>query len=63
MLIIYFCMQVHYLSSSHSLTTRFPVPSPDSENGKLSVRYSVTISIDLLALSNSYIKLINIASW
>ncbi len=45
MIIIYLCMQEHYLSSCHSPPDS-PVPSPDSENDKFSVRYSVTYYIN-----------------
>ncbi len=62
MIIIYFCIQENYLSSCHSPPDS-PVPSPNSENDKFSVRYSVTYYINrLLALSNSSIKLVNVAS-
>ncbi len=45
MLIIYFCMQEHYLSYCHSPQDS-PVPSPDSGNDKFSVRYSVIYYIN-----------------
>ncbi len=56
-------MQEHYLSSCHS--------PPDSQSLLLTVKMIssvsdivlLTISIDLLALSNSFIKLVNIASY
>ncbi len=44
MIIIYFCMQ-EQLSSCHSPPDS-PVPPPDSENDKFSVRYSVTYYIN-----------------